>query len=173
MLAYLSRIGAPLIEPRAAMRRAVEAPAGKGAADVTVVVLLAWVGEQLPGLVHAFFRARELGLGAGLQSILMLLRAILPIALGILVAALVLSVLAGRRRGPAATPPRADAVDLSAYSALPFILVTACADLVIGLLDRPPPPTVATGVLVVGFAWSLVPWLCAVLALRAVRGGEA
>jgi hypothetical protein len=172
MRAFLSRIGGPLVEPRAAMRRAVDAPAGRGAADVTFVVMLAWVGEQLPGLVHAFFRGRELGVGAGVQSLLMLLRAILPIALGILVAALVLSVLAGRRR-TSNTPPRADAVDLSAYSALPFVLVTACADLAIGLLDRPAPQMVASVVLAVGFAWSLVPWLCAVLALRASRGGDA
>lgn len=168
--AYLQRLGAPLVEPRAAMRRAVDGPAGRGTADVTILILLAWVAEQLRGLVHAWFRGRELGVGAALQTVLILLRAILPLALAILVGALVLSVLAGRRRGPAPETPRADAVDLTACAAVPFVLVTAAADLIVALLRRAPSPTVATVVLVIGCAWSLVPWLFAVLALREARG---
>jgi hypothetical protein len=167
------------------MRRAVDGPAGRGAADVTLLVMLAFVAEQLPGLVHAWFRGRELGVGAALQSVMMLLRAILPLALGVLVAALVLSVLAGRRRtkpnvdvnvdanAPStAKAPRADSVDLAAYSAVPFVAVGALADLVGALRGGPPSPSVATVILVIALGWALVPWLCAVLALRDARGAS-
>lgn len=172
MLGWLERLGAPLVAPRSGMQRAVEAPAGRGASDVTLLVLLAFVAEQLPGIVHVVFRGLELGLVSGVQSLLMLLRALLPLVVGVLVAALVLSVLAGRRAHPREGAPRADAVDLSAYAAVPFVLVTALADLLVALWGRPPSPALATGVLAVSLAWALVPWLCAVIALRADRSAS-
>jgi hypothetical protein len=172
MLGWLERLGAPLVAPRAGMQRAVEAPAGRGASDVTLLVLLAFVAEQLPGIVHVVFRGSELGVGAAVQSLFILLRALLPLAVAVMVAALVMSVLAGRRAHPREGAPRADALDLSAYALVPFVLVTTLADLTVAIGGRPPSPALAKVVLAVSLAWALVPWLFAMIALRADRSAS-
>jgi hypothetical protein len=170
MTGFLERIGGPLVVPHRAMRRAVEERAGRGAADVGVVVLLAWFAEQLPVLVHAVFRGLELGVGAGFHGLLAGLSALMPIVLGIMIASLIMSVLAGRppARKEGATP-HADAVDLSAYAVLPFIFVTALADLMFSARGVAPSENAAKIVFVIALAWSIVAWSFGLIALREQR----
>jgi hypothetical protein len=137
-------------------------------------LLLVWGASQLPALVHALFVARHMGIGAGLRSVLEVLSALMPMVLGVMMAALILSLLAGRpptrREGEL---PRADAVDLAAYSIVPFLLVQNVAMFYFIARETPPSPLAFQLVMGVGLAWSLVAWCFALIALRDRRRRDA
>src|SRR5207244_1505603 len=118
--------------------------------------------EHLGALVHAIFRGRELGLGAGVQSLLVTVQALLPLVLGIVIAALVMSFLAGRRssRASESGSPRADSIDVAAYAAVPFVAVSTVGDLLYAIRGFFPSTPIAHALLALGLGWAAVVWLC-------------
>jgi hypothetical protein len=168
LLGFLERIGAPLVSPRAAMQRAAGAPAGRGAVDGVLLLALLWLAEHLAAVAHALFRALDLGLAAGLQSLFMTLQAVVPTVLGVGVAALAMSLIAGPSRQKTGAP-RADAIDLAAYAAVPLFAVTAFGELVFAVRGRAPSVGAGRLTLALGLAWAAVAWLFGALSLRARR----
>jgi hypothetical protein len=171
---FFERIGAPLVSPRAGMRLAAEQRAGRGAADVGVLLLMMWLASQPPTLVHAVSLAREMGIGAGFRSLLSALQELMPLVLGVMMGALVLSVLAGRppERRDAETP-RADAVDLAAYAIIPFVTVRSLVTFYFAARQSPPSQTVVMVIMGLAFLWSLVAWCFALIALKDRRRRDA
>ena len=173
MSRFLQRIGAVLVNPMAAQREAAQQRGGRGAVDIGFLLAIVWLAEQLPVLAHAFFRALSLGAGAGFQSLIGALYSLLPTILGVMMGAFVMSLLAGKPKERAPDqPPPADAVDLSAYAVVPFVVVTASIDFYFSMRGYAPSEIFLRVATAVALAWSIAVWLCGVVALRDQRASS-
>jgi hypothetical protein len=168
----LERIGAPLVAPGRAMREAVNATQGRGATDVAWLMAARIVCGETPRLVRSWYRGVELGAGAGIQGVIATVQTVLPDLVGILVAALVMSLLAGSapKRAPNEPVP-ADALDVAAYAWVPYLCIQMAAAVYFSL--RGLPPSLRTQWIVTGLslAWAAVVWVFGLIALRDKRRG--
>jgi len=167
---FLERIGGPLVAPRRALREAADAAQGRGATDVAWLIAARIVCGETPRLVRSWFRGVELGFGAGLQGVIATMQTALPDLAGILVAALVMSLLAGpipkRVEG---APVKADALDLAAYAWIPYLCLELAAALLFSLAGHSPSLRTRTLVTGAALAWAALVWLFGLLALRERR----
>ncbi len=90
-MSFAERIGAVLIAPARAMEAAAAAPAGQGARDVVWLVAARLVAGEAPRLVRAGARLGALGFGAGVQGFAAAASQVLPDVVGILIAAMLMS----------------------------------------------------------------------------------
>jgi thiol-disulfide isomerase/thioredoxin len=174
MTGFLRRIGGVVVAPLATMRVLARGGGAKAVADVGWLIALRLVAGELPSLVSAGARTVKLGLGAGLQALLLTVGQIAPDVLGILVAGLLLSLFAGRKRDDAGREPeRATPYDLAAYAWVPYLagrLVFVLGAIASGHV----PSSAAQRIADVGaLAWALVAWVAALVALRERSDGEA
>jgi len=174
MRGFLERVGGVLAAPPPTMRALARGGLGGGQhalRDVGILLGLRLVAGELPSLVAASARAVKLSLGAGLQSLLVTVGQIAPDVLGILVAGLLLSALAGRARHTPG-PERATAFDLAAYAWVPYLagrLVFVLGSIASGRVPSPVAQQVAD---VVALLWAAFAWVSALVALRDERRAD-
>jgi hypothetical protein len=166
-VSFLERVGGALVSPRATLRAIAAGANGRGAADVALLIAARLICGELPRLVRAWFRARELGFGAGVQTLFATVQTALPDLIAILVAALVMSLFAGRP--PKREQPRADALDLAAYAWVPYLAITVLASIYFSLRGLPPSHRTEMLVSAIAIGWACVVWLCGLAALRDSR----
>jgi hypothetical protein len=120
--------------------------------------------------MRSWYRGVELGFGAGLQGVIATLQTALPDLAGILVAALVMSLLAGPTpKRVAGDPVKADALDLAAYAWIPYLCIEMAAAVYFSLRGFPPSLRTRTIVTGVALAWAMLVWIFGLLALRERR----
>jgi thiol-disulfide isomerase/thioredoxin len=177
MRGFLERVGGVLVAPPPTMRALARGGLGGGRhalRDVGILIGLRVVAGELPSLVSAGARAVKGSLAAGLQALLVTVGQIAPDVLGILVAGLLLSALAGHRRRPEPDPAHdaATAFDLAAYAWVPYLAGRLV--FVLGAIASGRVPSAAAQRVgdVVALLWALVAWVSALIALRDERRAE-
>jgi hypothetical protein len=167
------RVGGVLVAPRRALALAAEAPAGRGLADVTWLIAAKLVASEAPRLVRAGAKLVGLGVGDGLRAFVDAAAQVLPDAVGVLVASMVMSLLVPASATPATPEPstklRAGAIDLAAYAWVPYLAVELAAALAFTALRRAPTRIEHGAITAVALAWALAVWVVGLLALRARR----
>jgi hypothetical protein len=171
MNTFAERVGGVLVAPRRALALAAEAPAGRGLADVTWLITAKLVASEAPRLVRAGAKLVGLGVADGLRAFLDAAAQVLPDAVGVLVASMVMSLLlpASASTPAPSTKLRAGAIDLSAYAWVPYLAVELAAALAFTAMRRAPTRIEHGVVTAVALAWALAVWLVGLLALRARR----
>ena len=153
-MTFDERIGGVLIAPRRTFARLVAGEAR--ASDVAWLVVFRLVAGELDGLAHAFAVAREIGIGAGAQEVLMVAGAVLPDIVGILAAGLMLQLFCKARH----------AFDVAAYAWIPYLTVQVVAALAFTATRHAPTPREQSIVQLAGVAWALVAWTIALVEAR-------
>jgi hypothetical protein len=153
---YAERIGGVLVAPRRALRAA--ARSGGGLRDVGWLMVARLVCGEAPRLVRAAVRV-QLGVDAALGDLLSVLSTVLPDVTGVLLAAVVLSLL-GKRTGAA--------IDLAAYAWVPYLAVELVGALAFSALGRAPSLWERRALDGGALAWALAVWIVALLELRAL-----
>jgi len=171
-MAFLERIGAVLVSPRAEMRR-LSAGKDGGLGDVAILLglrLLAGetrVGSPAPDsslmLVRAGLWLGKLEPQLALQGALQALSRLVPDVLGIVLGAVALALLASRRT-------QGRELDLAAAAWIPVLLVQASVALVFSALGHDPSDLVTRLSTYLGLGWSAACWA---LALWTLRGDAA
>jgi hypothetical protein len=153
---FVDRIGAVLVTPRQAVR---QIDAGRGSRDVGWLLAARVVAGETPRLARALVRGWEGNLAAAMNGILQAATAILPDLLAILAGAILLSLLAGRKK-----PDRT--LDLAALAWIPYLAVELCGALLFTALGRPMRPFEEHAVDAVAVGWATVVWLLALVELK-------
>jgi hypothetical protein len=153
-MTFDERIGGVLIAPRRTFARLVAGEAR--ASDVAWLVVFRLVAGELDGLAHAFAVAREIGIGAGAQEVLMVAGAVLPDIVGILAAGLMLQLFCKARH----------AFDVAAYAWIPYLTVQLAGAFLFTALRRLPTPAEQKVQAALGVAWALVAWTLALVEAR-------
>jgi thiol-disulfide isomerase/thioredoxin len=159
----LARIGGILVAPRATLARAVDAPDGQGTRDITLLLAVRLVAGELPGIVRAILRGKQLGLAVGFTSFMTLIAQILPDLLAITAAGLVLQWV---RRGHS-DERKASAFDIAGYAWVPYFALQMAAATAIGVAafaGATVPPWVRTATTFVAVGWSLAIFVLALVA---------
>jgi hypothetical protein len=151
-MSFVERVGGVLVAPRAAMRAALAAPPGRGAADVALLIALRVVAGETPRLVRAWDALVEHGGRAALMRLVVAVSQVLPDVLGILIGAVTISLGAGRRKSGDR------GLDLAAYAWVPYLAVQLVFALAFSALRYAPPAWVQTAVAGVALTWSVAVW---------------
>ena len=161
MTSFLSRIGGVLVAPRPTLRSLVR---GRGdALDIFVLLLLRALAGEPGRLVAAALGARVFGFVGAMQQLLTVVRAVVPEALAIALAAVVLGLVAHKSR-------RARALEVAAYAWLPFLAVMLADALIHTGLGRDATTLEHFAAQCIGIGWSLGVLLFGAFALRADEG---
>jgi hypothetical protein len=157
-----ARIGGVLVAPRSTLARLADGEAR--AADVAWLLVAKLVAQDLPSLVRGLLLAREEGIGAGIQALLIAAQALLPDVLGILIAGVVMSFFVGKgARGYGRT------LELAAYAWVPYFAVELAVALFYSLRAVAPSPSVQHIVDAVSLMAGGLSWTWALLAARAPK----
>jgi hypothetical protein len=157
-LSFVERIGGVLAAPRRTFARLAGGEAH--AADIAWLLAGWLVAGDLPGLARCVVMAHAFDVWTGVQQLLRVVSsALLPSILGVMLAGLLLSLLAPRKRRA-----RADAFDLAAYAWVPYLAVQLAGSLAYSLLGREPGDRARMIVTGVGLVWAVAAWACALLA---------
>jgi hypothetical protein len=155
------RIGAVLVSPRRAFAAAAAGPSGRGLRDVGWLLAARVVCGETLSLVRAVVLGAELGPSAGWPAALGALSAVIPDAVAILIGAVLLMMLGGRRGGDA------HALDLAAYAWVPYLAVELAGALAFSAAGRLPGPVVRRVLDGAALAWATLAWALALYTLRA------
>ena len=156
-LSFAERIGGVLATPRRTFARLIAGEAR--ASDVAWLLVFRLVAGELDRFAHAIAVAREFGVGAAAQEILMVSAVVLPDVVGILAAGMLLSLFA-KIKG---------AFDVAAYVWIPYLAVQLAAALAFTARGYPPSPRAQTILEVVGVAWAAAVWMVALVEARKVQ----
>ena len=151
---FVDRIGAVLIAPRQAVRQNAAR-----ARDVAWLLAARVVAGETPRLARAVMRGVEGSPAAALSGILQAASAILPDLLGILVGAILLQLLGGRKK-----PDRS--MDLAAQAWIPYLAVELVGALLFTALGRPMRPFEEHAVDFVAVGWASAVWLLSLVELK-------
>jgi hypothetical protein len=147
-------VGAALLTPRQAVRQIA---AGQGSRDVAWLLVARVVAGETPRLARALVRGWEGNFQALLSGIFNAASAVLPDVLGILVGAIVLSLLVRK-------PDRT--LDVAAVAWIPYLTVELFGALLFTALARPMRPLEQHLVDGVAVGWATLVWILGLLELK-------
>ena len=153
-LRFDERIGGVLVAPRRTFARLVAGEAR--ASDVAWLLVLRLVAGELDRFARALAVAREFGVGAAAQEILMVSSAVLPDVVGILAAGVMLQLFCKVKQ----------AFDVAAYAWIPYLAVQLAGALAFTARGYAPSPRVQTIVQALGVAWAAAAWIVALVEAR-------
>lgn len=153
-LRFDERIGGVLVAPRRTFARLVAGEAR--ASDVAWLVVFRLVAGELDAVAHAFAVAREIGVGAGVQELLMVAGAVLPDIVGILAAGVLLQLFCKAKH----------AFDVAAYAWIPYLVVQLAGALLFTAMRRLPTPAEQKVQAIAGVAWAAAAWVVALVEAR-------
>ena len=152
----VDRIGSVLVSPREGVGQIV---AGQGVADVTLLLVARVVAGETPRIARALVRGWEGNPSAAVSGVLGAATAVLPDVLGILIGAILLSLLGGRKK-----PDRT--LDVAAYAWIPYLAVSLAGALLFTAIGRPMKPIEEYLISGIALGWSTVVWLVGLIELR-------
>ncbi|HEX9104761.1 MAG TPA: hypothetical protein VF997_21265 [Polyangia bacterium] len=155
-LTFDERIGGVLAAPRRTFARLLAGEAR--ASDVAWLLVLRLLAGELDRFARAIAVAREFGVGAAAQEILMVTRVVLPDIVGILAAGMLLQLFCRAKH----------AFDVAAYAWIPYLAVQLAAALAFTALRMAPSANVRTIVECAGVAWAAAAWVVALVEARKV-----
>jgi thiol-disulfide isomerase/thioredoxin len=157
------RVGAAIVSPRAALEAADRGEGGSP--DALRLLLLKFVSTETRTIVAALWTAMVNGVSVGLPPLLGRLSAAVGVdLLMILVAGVIITVAAGRKRSPSRD------FDLAVVAWVPVLLITSAGSLIQVIFDCTLPAGVAYAVTGVALAWMIG---LIVVAIRVARGRVA
>jgi hypothetical protein len=163
-MSFLQRIGLPLVAPRTA---AQSIGVGEGARDVAWLLVARVVAGETPRIARAIARGTEGSLQSMLIGLVGAAGAVLPDVLGILIAAILLSFLGGRKKPSAERGRVSDrTLDVAAMSWIPYLAVELAGALLFTALGRTMRPVEELLVDGAAVGWATVVWLIGLVTLR-------
>jgi len=148
------RIGGVLAAPRRTFARL-----GAGEArpsDIAWLIVFRLVSGELDRFARAIGTAREWGIGAAAQEMLVIATAVLPDVVAILAAGMLLQLFSRSKH----------AFDVAAYAWVPYLAVQLAGALLFSALRHSPGPHAQTAMQALGVAWALGVWIVALVELR-------
>jgi hypothetical protein len=152
----VDRIGSILVSPREGVRQIV---AGQGVTDVTFLLIARVVAGETPRLARSLVRGWEGNPSAAVSGVLAAATAVLPDVLGILIGAILLSLLGGRKK-----PDRT--LDVAAYAWIPYLAVSLAGALAFTAIGRPMKPIEEYVINGIALGWASLVWLIGLVELR-------
>jgi hypothetical protein len=154
-MSFDERIGGVLVAPRRTLARLVAGEAR--ASDVAWLLVLRLVVGELDKVAHVIATGREFGVGFAAQELLGVAAVVLPDAVGILAAGMMLQLFARNKY----------AFDVAAYAWIPYLVVTLAGAFYFTLRGYAPSPRASGVIEVAGLAWAIFVWVLALVAARA------
>lgn len=148
------RIGGVLAAPRATLARLAAGEARPS--DVAWLVLLRLVAGELDRFARAIGVARDVGVGAAAQEILMVSSAVMPDVVGILAAGVMLQLFSRAKR----------AFDVAAYAWVPYLAVQLAGALYFSARGYAPSARARAIIESAGLAWAFAVWIVALVEVR-------
>ncbi len=147
---FVTRIGLAVVRPQWALAIAGgRRYPGRSGSDLIAMLMLVLAASQLRGIVGGFWLGGAVDLGLGLRAVVQVLTRALTLDLAILViAALLLFALAGRRRD------LGRAFDLACVAVIPLLLVDLGTGVALRALDTHLPGELAWGLAAAAWAWT-------------------
>ena len=153
-MTFDERIGGVLVAPRKTFGRLAAGEAR--ASDVAWLLVFRLVAGELDRFARAIAVAREFGVGAAAQEILMVSGAVLPDIIGILAAGMLLQLFCKAKH----------AFDVAAYAWIPYLAVQLAGALAFTALRHAPTPREQAIVQLAGVAWAIAAWVVALVEAR-------
>ena len=152
----VDRIGSILVSPKEGVRQIA---AGQGVADVTFLIIARVFAGETPRIARAMVRGWEGNPSAAVSGVLAAATAVLPDVLGILIGAILLSLLGGRKK-----PDRT--LDVAAYAWIPYLAISLAGALLFTAIGRPMKPIEEYMISGIALGWSTIVWLIGLSELR-------
>jgi hypothetical protein len=160
----IDRIGGILVSPREGVRQIV---AGQGVADVTLLLATRVAAGETPRIARALVRGWEGNPSAAVSGVLAAATAVLPDVLGILIGAILLSLLGGRKKPIAERGKVSDrTLDVAAYAWIPYLAVSLAGALLFTAIGRPMKPIEEYLINGVALGWATLVWIIGLSELR-------
>jgi hypothetical protein len=158
---FLDRVGGIVVHPRATLR-ATAATGEGGLRDVAILLFLRVLAGETLTIAKAFLSLPSMGLGGMLRELSRAAMAIVPDVLGILIAAVLMALLAGRKSRAA----RGSELDVAAYAWVPYLVVSVATALILSIAGYSG-GLVEKIAIVIALGWSAAVWILGLIELRA------
>ncbi len=161
MKGFLDRVGGVVVHPRATLRAAAATGEG-GLRDVAILLALRILAGETLTIAKAFLALPSLGLGGMLRELSRAEMAIVPDVVGILIAAVLMALLAGKK----ARAAKGSELDVAAYAWVPYLVVSVSTALILSIAGYSG-GLVEKVAIVIALGWSAAIWILGLLELRA------